>query len=137
MGTPLETLYTRVISKLDEDLTGKESLIFALVDTAIARVYKTVRHNLSYTVDDWETYDGEFADTLDNDELELLAWHIVYAWDFREKQRLVKQRDYVGTPDFNRLPDKKTSLAVVENTLKTAENEIAKLTNDFNTYKYT
>jgi hypothetical protein len=137
MGTPLETLYTRVFSKLDEDLTGKESLIFALVDTAIARVYKTVRHSLSYTLTDLETYDGYFTETLDDDELELLAWHIVYAWDFREKQRLVKQRDYVGTPDFNRLPDKKTNLAVVESTLKTAENEIAKLTNDFNTYKYT
>ena len=118
MGTPLQSLYERFQTKVDEDLANKESIIFALVDVAISRAYKTCNHSLDYVLDSPEyddnenitnEYSGSFSDILDNDEIELIALWMLYEWNRREHQYLVKQRRDVGTSDFNRLPGKKRS----------------------------
>ena len=145
MGTPLDTLYKRFQTKVDEDLTNKEGLIFALVDVAISKSYKTCRHSLDYTLDELEydeennitnEYEGSFNDTLDNDEIELLTLWMLYEWNRREQQRLVKLKNSIGTKDFNRLPDKADELKVVNLTMKEIKNDIDELKNEFNTYKY-
>jgi hypothetical protein len=136
MATPLQTLYDRFISKIDEDLTGKESLIFALIEPAISKSKKYVVHDLTYILTDVNSYEGNFVDTLDNDEIELLALWMLYEWNRREQQRLVKLKNSIGTKDFNRLPDKADELKVVNLTMKEIKNDIDELKNEFNTYKY-
>lgn len=136
--TPLQKLYDRFQTKVDEDLTDKESLIFALIDPAISKSYKTCRHSLEYVLDDseTETYDGYFINVLDSDEIELLALWMLYEWNRREQQRLIKQKEVVGTTDFNRLPNKKDQLQSINNTMKIIQEDINNLKNEFNTYKY-
>ena len=136
MSTPLQKLYDRFFSKTDEDFTGKESLVFTLVDSAISKSYKTVRHGLEYILTDPNTYDGYFIDDLDNDELELLSLWMLYESNRREQQRLVKLREAIGTKDFNKLPDKLDQLRAVEISMKTIINDINDLKDSFNTYKY-
>lgn len=145
MGTPLEILYKRFQTKVDEDLTGKESLIFALVDVAISKSYKTCIHSLDYVLDDpiydegnyqINQYEGSFNETLFNDEIELLALWMLYEWNRREQQKLVKQRQSIGTSDFNRLEGKKDQLIAVNNAMKVTKEDINELKNEFNTYKY-
>jgi len=136
VSTPLQKLYDRFFSKTDEDFTGKESLVFTLVDSAISKSYKTVRHSLEYVLTDSNTYDGYFIDDLDNDELELLSLWMLYESNRREQQRLVKLREAIGTKDFNKLPDKLDQLRAVEISMKTIINDINDLKDSFNTYKY-
>ena len=138
MGTPLETLYNRFQTKVDEDLTGKESLIFALVDVAISKSYKNCNHDLTYALTDsdaeTQTYDGSFDETLDNDEIELLALWMLYEWNRREQQRLIKLKDDIGTSDFNKLPNKVDKLKIVNSTMRLIMEDINDLKNDMNSY---
>lgn len=145
MGTPLQKLYTRFQTKIDEDITGKEGLIFSLVDVAISKSYKTCKHGLDYVLDDpiydeeeniTNSYEGGFNDTLDSDEIELLALWILYEWNRREQQRLVKLRRDIGTSDFNRLEGKKEQLQSVNSAMKITKDDIDELVDNFNTYKY-
>ena len=145
MGTPLDTLYKRFQTKVDEDLTNKEGLIFALVDVAISKSYKTCRHSLIYVLDEPEyyeeenqtnEYEGSFNDILDSDEIELLALWMSYEWNRRRKEYLKAQRDDIGTKDFNRLPDKVAKFKAISADMKEIKAEIDDLKNEFNTYKY-
>ena len=97
MGTSLDVLFTRFILKVDEDLTGKEDLIFEVMKAAKSKIYKTCRHNLSYTMTtveegEPETYEGYFVEVLDDDEIELWSLQMLYEWNRREQQRLTKQK---------------------------------------------
>lgn len=141
MGTPLNVLYKRFQTKVDEDLTNKESLIFSLVDVAISKSYKTCIHSLKYVLDevmppDIETYNGNFIEELDSDEIELLALWLLYEWNRRKQQRLLALRRDIGTTDFNRLDDKSKELREISAIMKDIRQEIEDLKNDFNTYKY-
>lgn len=140
-GTPLQALYDGFQTKVDEDLTYKESLIFALVDVAISKSYKTCIHDLTYVLDDpippdTESYDGYFVEDLNLDEIELLALWMLYEWNRREQQRLLKIKESIGTSDFNRLPSKKDQLISINYTMKMILEDINSLKNEFNTYKY-
>lgn len=136
MGTNLQVLYDRFQSKVDEDMYGKESLIFALVDSAISKSYKDVHHSLKYTLTDAPVYEGEFNEVLDGDEIELLALWMKYEWDGREQQKLLKLRDDIGTSDFNRLPNKMEKVKTITATMKAIREEINDLKDSMNTYKY-
>lgn len=141
MGTPLQQIYDRFFSKVDEDFTSKEGQVFALLDSAISKSYKTVRHSLNYTLDKptppkTESYSGEFDDTLDSDEIELLALWMKYGWNDKKLQRLLGKKRSIGTKDFNRLEDLKAELVVVEYALERTLLDINSLKNEFNTYVY-
>lgn len=145
MGTPLQTLYTRFQTKIDEDITGKEGLIFSLVDVAIAKSYKTCRHSLNYVLDDpikdeeeniINLYEGSFNDILDSDEIELLALWMKYEWKERKVAKLDGQRKQIGTSDFNRLEGKKDEMIAAIKSSEKALEEVKSLMQDFNTYKY-
>lgn len=137
--TRLQNVYDRFLSKIDEDTTGKESLIFEILNSAISKSYKTVVHSLKYTLEKpngSNQFDGYFIDNLNEDEIELLALWMLYEWDRREQQNLLKIRQDIGTSDFNRLPDKVAKLRAVNETLKTTKEDITDLKNEFNTYSY-
>lgn len=136
-GTDLQVLYDRFFSKIDEDLTGREEQVFNLVGSAIAKSYKTVRHSLEYTLTDPEEYEGCFADNLDDDEVELLALWMLYEWNRKRQQKLIGQKNQIGTKDFNRLENAPDKLRVINYTMAQIMNDINALKNEFYTYKYT
>lgn len=140
MGTPLQTLYTRFQTKVDEDLTGKESLIFALIDVAISKSDKVCIHGLTYVLTNPEanplTYDGNFDESLNNDEIELLSLWMKYEWKNRKVSKLEAQERDIGTSDFNRLENKATLLKELRSGVKEVLDEINSLKNDMNTYQY-
>lgn len=141
MGTPLSDLYTRFQVKLDENLVEKESLIFSLVDVAIAKSNKHCINSLSYTLDnpdledDYNDYQGSFDKVLDIDEVELLSLHMLYEWNRRKQQYLLGQREYIGTSDFNRLPSKKEQLQSVLSVMKMINDDIITAQNNLYEYK--
>jgi len=141
MGTPLQHVYDRFFSKIDEDLTGKEGQIFSLLDSAISKSYKAVVHSLHYILDDpippeTESYDGNFIDILDSDEIELLSLWMLYEWNRKKQQKLRGQRTQIGTKDFNKIEDKAKELKEVTGIMKDIKEEINELKSEFNTYKY-
>jgi len=136
-GTDLQVLYDRFFSKIDEDLTGKEGQVFSLLSSAIAKSYKTVRHSLGHTLTDSDEYEGYFADNLDDDEVELLALWMLYEWNRKRQQKLIGQKNQIGTKDFNRLENAPDKLRVINYTMAQIMNDINALKNEFYTYKYT
>lgn len=141
MGTPLQKLYDRFFSKIDEDLTGKEGQVFNLVDSAISKSYKTVRHSLVYVLDvptlpATESYSGDFNDDLDSDELELLSFWMKYDWNGKKQQKLISMKKSIGTKDFNKLDDLPNDLKVINLIMQQTMDDIISLKNEFNTYQY-
>lgn len=134
METSLQEIYDSFQAKIDEDLTGKESLIFQYFKAALSKCKKTVNHSLLYSVND--LYEGNFNETLDQDEIELIALNML-------KERKRKRIEYLeglerglGTKDFNNLPDKPRELAALREGMKNLDEEIKELKQEFNTYKY-
>ncbi len=141
MGTPLQNVYSRFFSKIDENLTGKESLVYNILISAISRSNKVVNHNLTFTLNEVlegeeETYDGEFIDTLDDDEIEYLALRMLYEHNRRRLQYLISLQQLIGTKDFNKLPDKVVEMKALQLSQKDLQEEIDSFKNEFNTYKY-
>lgn len=138
MGTPLKDVYDRFISKLDEDLTGKESLIFQYLISAKSKIYKTTKHSLVYVLDTIfpESYNGNFVEILDDDEIELMAMQMKYEHYYRKEAYLLAQKRELGTKDFEKLPNKKQELDGIQNSLKLLKVDIEDLKQEFNTYKY-
>jgi hypothetical protein len=141
MGTLLSELYTRFNTKVDENLNGKQSLIFSLVDSAIAKSNKHCINKLTYTLDNPDVedetndYQGNFDYTLDTDEIELIALQMLYDWNRRRQQYLLGQRNMIGTSDFNRLPDKSSDLKSIAFAMKMVNDDIITAQNNLYEYK--
>jgi len=140
-GTPLQEVYTRFSSKIDEDLTGKESLIYEYLLSAKSKIYKIITHSLEFILDTpispaTVSYDGSFITILDQDEIELLALQMKYESYARYEAYLLALRLRVGTKDFNSLPNKKQELDGIQNSKRLLKIEIDDLKQQFNDYKY-
>ncbi len=141
MGTPLQDVYSRFFSKVDENLTGKESLVYNILISAISRSTKVVNHGLNFSLDEVpdgeeETYNGEFDNTLDNDEIEYLVLRMLYEHNRRRLQYLISLQQLIGTKDFNKLPDKVAEMKTLQLSQKDLQEEIDSFKNEFNTYSY-
>ena len=133
-GTPLQDVYDSFQSKIDDDLTGQESLIFQFFKSALARCYKVMRHSPIYTYDN-TTYDGFFDDVLENDEIELIAlWMKFYKYD-RRRGKLNFLEKSLGTKDFKQT-DYKGELDALGISMEDLKTEIKELSQTFNTYNY-
>ena len=143
MSTPttLQTVYNLFLSKSDEDFTGKESLIFQWLNSAISKCKKYVRNSLDYTLDTpivpaIVSYDGSFVNTLEDDEIELIAMQMQYENYNKKESYLVSLKTRIGTKDFNSLPSKKQELDGIQNSKNLLKEDIKELQQEFNTYKY-
>ena len=133
-GTVLQDVYDSFESKVDDDLTGQESLIFQFLKSALSRCYKTVRHVLTYTYNA-ETYDGNFTENLDQDEIELISlWMKFYKYD-RKRSKLNFIEKSLGTKDFNQT-SYKPELDALKSSMSDLKIEINELSQTFNTYSY-
>jgi hypothetical protein len=135
-GTPLQDVYDFFMPKVNEDLTGKESLIFQYFKTAISKCYKFVKHDLTYTITDKDTFDGYFVQILDQDEVELIAMTMRYESLGNEEAYWISLRDLVSTNDFNSLPDKKRNLDGIQNSKRLLKEEIDDFKQQFSDYQY-
>lgn len=141
MGTPLQDVYDRFFSKVDENLTGKESLVYNILISAISRSKKVVNHSLIFVLEESlegeeETYKGEFTDTLDDDEIEFISLRMLYEKNRRRLQYLISLQQLIGTKDFSNLPDKVKELNAIQLSQKDLQEEIDSFKNEFNTYTY-
>lgn len=138
MSTPLQEVYDSFFSKTDEDFFAKEELVFTYFKTAKSKSYKFCSHSLEYTITDpvGEPYDGNFIDTLDQDEIELISLWMLYEHLRRKEQYLVTQKREIGTRDFNSLPDKKRELDGIQNSMNLVKQDAKDIQQQLNTYKY-
>jgi hypothetical protein len=140
-GTPLQEVYTIFISKVDEDLTGKESLIFNYLQSAKSKAYKYTSHSLDFILSDpispaTISYDGYFNNILNQDEIELIALYMLYEHLSRQEKYWVSLRELISTKDFNSMPDKKRILDGIQNSKKILKEEIDDFKQQFFDYKY-
>ena len=133
--TPLQKVYDRFFSKIDEDMFDKEAVIFEYLVTAIAKSYKTVIHSLEYELVNDE-FEGNFNDDLQEDEIELLALYMLYEHKRRRLEYLQAQERMIGTKDFNSIPDKVRETTDLRQGMKDLREEISDLKQDFNTFRY-
>ena len=136
MGTPLQDIYDSFESNIDENLTGKEELIFTIFKKALSKCYKYVIHSLTYTLTDKIAYEGNFDEILDEDEITLLGLEMLYEHKRRRKEKLESQQDYIGTKDFKNFPNKVEELRQLNISMKDLMEEIKELRQEFNSYKY-
>ena len=133
-GTPLQDIYDSFQGKIDDDLTGQESLIFQFFKSALARCYQVMRHLSTYTYDKI-TFDGFFTDILDEDEIEIIAlWMKFYKYD-RRRGKLNFLEKSLGTKDFKQT-DYKGELDALGVSMEDLKAEIKELSQTFNTYNY-
>ncbi len=140
-GTNLQDVYDRFFLKVDENISGKESLVFELLLSAIAKSYKDVVCGLGYVLDEPQLdedvlYSGHFVETLLPDEIELLATWMFYEWNRRRQQKLLGQKRMIGTQAFNRLENVPDMLRSINYTMGQIKNEINELKNGLYSYKY-
>lgn len=80
------------------------------------------------------TYDGEFTDTLDVDEIELISLFMKREEIRKLKAPLDSLKSHIGTKDFNRLDDKVKQLDIATKNLKATDEEIFKFRQEFYSY---
>jgi len=136
MGTPIQSAYDLFFSKSDEDFFGKELLVFQWLNSAISKCKKYVKNSLDYILDNDSDTDGNFINTLDDDELELIATQMLYEYYNKKESYLVSLKTRIGTKDFNSLPSKKQELDGIQNSKRLLKEDIKELQQEFNTYKY-
>lgn len=140
MGTSLQNVYDWFFLKVpDENFSGKEEIVFALLQIAIGYSYKTVPESLDFVLDesnegDEMSFDGNFVESLGYDTVQLLS--LVMAKEFyrRTVSKLASLKQHVGTQAFNKLPDSVKQLNEARTRLSDLESEIYSFRQEF--YKY-
>ncbi len=131
MGTSLQDVYDRFFSKMDEDFTGKEGNVYDFLLSAKARCYRNTRHSLDFILTTPEDYEGNFEDTLDDDEIEYMAYEMKRARYGKQQAYFLTKKSQIGTKDFNRLEDDRKQLDYVTATLKELDIEIRDFLQNF------
>lgn len=132
MGTPLSEIYDAFFIKSGKDYSSKEDIVFQFLKTGISKSYKIVPHKLTYSVD--EDYNGEFDELLDQDEIELIALNMLLEEKRQRKSELDYSKVYLGTKDFNKLPDKVSEHKALEESINNLEDEIFTFRQEFYSY---
>lgn len=140
MATTLQEVYTLFLSKIDEDLTGQESQIFAWFKSSIAKSKKYTSDVLDYTLTTptppaTESYDGNFTTTLSDDTIELLAMQMQYERYNKDLSYYTNLKKSIGTKEFNQLEYKK-ELDGVNSSMILLKKDIKDFRDQFNDYKY-
>lgn len=132
--TDLQVLYDSFVLKVNEDFCEELELFVAMINPAISKVYKQLRHSFTYTYEK-DTQTGYFNDELDIDEIELIALQMAYDYFNDSKMlRLSIMRQMLGTKDFDKIPSLKNEMNYVLKKLNTLKDEISALKNDMNDY---
>lgn len=132
--TDLQVLYDSFTLKVNEDFSEKMDLFIAMINPALAKIYKQLRHGYSY-VYNAITKEGYFVEILDIDEIELIALQMAYDYTNDSKMsRLSSMKQMLGTKDFDKIPNLKNEMDTVTKRLDILAIEINNLKNDMNDY---
>ena len=132
--TDLQVLYDSFVLKVNEDFGEKVELFVAMINPAIAKIYKQLRHSYAYIYEK-DTQTGYFNDDLDIDEIELIALQMAYDYINDSKMsRLSSMQQMLGTKDFDKIPNLKNEMDNITKKLSTLKDEIVALKNDMNDY---
>lgn len=105
--------------------SGVDSITVTITDTDDTNVYIVANR----------TYDGEFINTIEQDALELIALNMLLEQKRQRMSELDGQKSYIGTKDFNRLPDKKAEHDTLSKSIKNLEEEIFVFKQEFYSYE--
>lgn len=108
------------VSKDNTDLTS-----FSFIDT----------DNTSCVVIISQSYDGEYVETLGEDSIELLSLFMLREHYNKFVMKFGKQREYIGTKDFDKLPNLKNKYENTKETLDSINDQIFEFRQEFYTYK--
>lgn len=135
MGTDIQEVIDAFLIKLPEtvDFTGKESKIYQYFKASLSKCYKTTYENLDYTYDT-ETYEGTFNNKIRQDTIELIAIGMVKEYYYGVYSYYVAKKQYLGTKDFNKLPDNSKSLSDAKANVDFWSDEFYRFRQEF--YKY-
>jgi hypothetical protein len=138
MSTPttLQEVYDSFFIKSIKDYTGHEDKVYQFFKTGVSKSKKTVPTDLTYTVDE-TTYDGAFTNTLEQDEIELIALNMLLEEKRTRKSELDYMKAHIGTKDFNKLNDKFTEYKILNESMKDLQDEIYALRQEFYSYANT
>lgn len=81
------------------------------------------------------TYEGYFEKALHQDEIELIAMFMLSESYYRALARLNRLKQYIGTKDFNRLPEKRAEYALLQSSISDLDDKIEKFRNEFYTFR--
>jgi hypothetical protein len=100
--TDFQKIYDSFFSKVDSDYEGREGNVFEFMKSAKTRVENNVPISLEYFVTDPVLFEGYFVETLEDKVIEIIALWMVWYECAKERQRIVRKREEIGTKDFNR-----------------------------------
>lgn len=81
------------------------------------------------------TFDGEFINTLGQDEIELISLFMKKEHLRRKINPYIALKQYLGTKDFNKLPEKSSQYKIISQSIKDLDEEIRSFRQEFYTYK--
>lgn len=132
--TDLQVLYDSFTKKTNEGWDDRVDLFVSYIYPSIAKIYKQLRHGYTYTFDD-VAQTGYFKESLDIDEIELVALQMAYDYTSDSKlSRLSSMRQMLGTKDFDKIPNLKNEMDTVTKRLEILEATIESLKNNMNDY---
>jgi len=136
VGTPLQKIYDKFFIKVsDVDFFSKEDLVFEFFETALGYSYKTTPHDLGYTLNPDDTYDGTMNETLDTDEIELISLNMKKAYLEYLLKPSSRLKTVIGSKDFNRLPNKVEEYKIYSLMIEDLNEQIEEFRQEF--YSYT
>jgi len=135
LGTLLQKVYDKFFIKVsDVDFYSKEDLVFEFFETALGYSYKTTPHDLGYTLNPDDTYDGTMNENLNTDEIELISLNMKKAYLEYLLKPSSRLKAVIGTKDFNRLPNKVEEYKVYSLMLEDLDNKIEAFRQEFYSY---
>lgn len=81
-----------------------------------------------------QTYEGYMNNVVSQDTIELVTLFMYAEEQLKAKAELDRQKQYIGTKDFNRLPEKKAEYENIMNTLRYLDDKIYSFRQEF--YRY-
>lgn len=110
--------------------------ILTITKSSVTEINSTIvdTDNTEVEIDVGRTYDGNFPSTLTCDTIQLLTLFMKKESLRKQKAELENMKTYIGTKDFNKLPDKKSELKVLIDDAKYLDDEIQAFRQEFYTY---
>lgn len=134
MGTDLQDVFDSFFIKFPNvDFTNKESQVFQIFKTAIAKCSRNVYEKLEYTYDEI-THDGSFLNIIPNSSIELIATYMAKEYSSQIFTLISARKQYIGTQSFNKLPDKKIDFDEAKYLFEYWNNELEKFKSEFPDY---
>ena len=114
---------TYPIIQIEKDNTDLTSLSFT--DTGNTQCFIIIS----------QTYDGSYAQTLGVDSIELIALYMLREYYNKFVLKFGKQKEWIGTKDFNKLPTLKDQYEKTKESLDAVTDQIDKFRQEFYSYK--